>query len=405
MLKKSLLLAISTLFLLQINATSVFTNYGIPQTFNGRDIIGEGMGETGCGNLLRNNSSLYNPSLSVNSYYTVFSTAFSLGNITTKNNQDGGTFKSDESVFPYFNLIIPVYQHRFGFSYNSLGTGKYNSEKATTSTIGDMTEICKSDRTVYKCDFFYANKNDYVNLGVSASLYFGHNTNFYKADFTDETLTDTKYEVDETFKNPGFSLGLSKQINDNLSLGSVIAFPVTLDGDKKISSIAYSQNLNNTKYEIPAKISLGAAYRYAKNFNLAADIDYQLWSAVDTYKNSDNTLSFGIGTEYQGQEKSNNYFLKIPQRIGFSYKQIPLEPITSESHQAEEISGTYGISLPIKTHDSRIDLAVKIFNRSSNQTDFEENGFLISIGTVGFDIFKKNLDRKGHRDIPVADEN
>jgi hypothetical protein len=48
---------------------------------------------------------------------------------------------------------------------------------------------------------------------------------------------------------------------------------------------------------------------------------------------------------------------------------------------------------------------VKIFNRSSNQTDFEENGFLISIGTVGFDIFKKNLDRKGHRDIPVADEN
>lgn len=405
MIKRTLIILFVCLIFTPIFCTSVFSYYGIPESFNGRDIIGVGMGDTGVGNLLRPNSSLFNPSLSVNSTYTTFSTAYSFGNITIKNNQNNTSFKSDQSFFPYFNLSVPVYQHRFGFSYNSLGAGKYTTESTLSDSLGIHTEISKANQSLYKGDFFYANMNDYVNFGVTMSLIFGHAVKYYKADYEDEDLIDSKYEIEETFKNPGFGIGLSKIINDNFSVGANFSLPVKLNGNKTEKTIAYTENLPESNYELPFKIAVGTAYRYAKYFNAALDIDYDLWSTVDTYKNADNTIKLGIGTEYEGNDKAHSYFLRIPQRVGFSYKEVPLDAVNSESHTLQEISGTYGISFPIKARDSRLDFAVKVFNRTSTQTDFEESGFLLSVGTVGFDIFKRPLDRKGHRDIPKADEN
>ncbi len=405
MIKRIVFVLMFVVVLTYLFSASIFSFYGMPESSSGRDVVGLGMGDTGIGNLLRQNSSLINPSLAVNSNYTVFSSAFSLGNITSEDTQSGNTFNSEQAFFPYFNLCVPINQHRIGFSYNAISSGIFSSELSTTVDGQEVTNVRKSDQTLYKTDVFYANKNKVLNFGVSLSYIFGHKIDYSKADFSDDTMIDTKYETEEVFKNPAVSVGFAKEINSDLSMGTVIALPAKLSGEKKLKSIVTNESQTSEDFEMPLKFSYGLAWRFMKNVNMAMDADYEMWDATETYGKAENTVRLGLGFEYEGNKDKDFSALSIPHRVGVSFKQLPLNSVNDETHTLTELSATYGLSIPIKQHDSRLDFALKLFSRDSDQSEYKENGFLITVGTVGFDIFKKPLNRKAHRDIPVPDDN
>lgn len=404
MIKRISFVLILVLSLTALFSASIFSFYGMPESSSGRDVIGLGMGETGIGNLLRANSSLINPALSINNNYTVFSSAFSLGNIKSEDTNSGNTFNSEQAYFPYFNISVPINQHRIGFAYHALSSGIFSSQQSETVNGLSVDNIRKSDQTLYKTDLFYANKNKVLNFGVTFSYIFGHKIDYSKADFSDDTIIDTKYETEEVFKNPAISVGFAKEITPDLSMGAVIALPASLSGEKKLKSVVTNESQTTQDFELPLKLSYGLAWRFVKNVNLAMDADYEMWDATDTYGKAENTMRLGLGFEYEGNKDKDFSLLSIPHRVGFSYKQLPLNSINDQTHTLTELSATYGISIPIKLHDSRLDFALKLFNRDTDQSDYKESGFLITVGTVGFDIFKKPLNRKAHRDIPIPDD-
>ncbi|HPM03951.1 MAG TPA: hypothetical protein PK816_17460, partial [Candidatus Cloacimonadota bacterium] len=404
MIKKIMFVTVVMCLPVYLLCASIFSFYGMPESYSGRDVIGLGMGDTGIGNLLRPNTGLKNASLACNNQYTIFSSAYSLGNLNVSDDTNQSTYNGDISYFPYFNVSVPLYKHRFGFAYQSVSNGKFSAEQKNTSGSDVFTEIRKADNALYQADMFYAYQFDNLNLSLSINYLFGHKINYAKADYEDTNLIDTKYEIEETFKSPGLTLGFSKEFNKKVSMGGTVSIPVELKGDKSYKTITLNEGITSETYKLPLKVSFGGAVNFYKNWDMAMDIDYDLWSQSDMYENANDGYRVAYGIEYQGSVNQEQFFKKISQRAGFAYKVSPLNSIGNDAHELTETSFTYGFSIPIKTHDSRIDFAVKYFNRESNESNYQENGILFSIGTTGFDIFKKPLDRKGHRDIPVPDE-
>ncbi|HOQ81083.1 MAG TPA: hypothetical protein PLH63_08450, partial [Candidatus Cloacimonadota bacterium] len=220
----------------------------------------------------------------------------------------------------------------------------------------------------------------------------------------DDNMINPKYEIEQSFKNPGFTVSFSKLINPNFSIGGAICTPIKLEGKQNYKTVTINEQVSSDTFEMPLRTSFGMAYKFDNHLAIAADIDYDMWSQSDAYNNANDTYRIALGGEYQGDKSSNKKFKKISQRIGGAYQTMPLNSIQNNSHELSETSLTYGLSVPVKSSEARIDFAVKYFNRSSNQTDYKENGIMFSIGTNGFDIFKKPLNRKDHREIPKPDD-
>ncbi len=399
-MKKVILLVSALMILISLNAKSVFSLYGMPETFSGADAVGLGMGETGIGNVFRQNLSLNNPSLLTNNLYTVFATAYSFGNSTSKG--DLGSYDGDQGYFPYFSFILPYKQHRFGINYSSISNGLFSTEFSSTGSDGSTSkEVHRIDQSIYRTDIVYANKNQIADFGVGFCYYFGHDTNFSSFSFNTDSLVTTKTETENNYKAPGFLIGVSKTFDDKYSLGLSFVLPTTLKGDRTFKNVVISETDGDSKFELPAKISVGAGYKIGKFSDLAFDFDYEDWTSVNSLKNPVKSWRTGLGIEYAGNPESNSFFKKMGYRTGFSYQVLPF---SLNNNNINEISGTIGLSLPIKLRDSKLDLALKLFKRGNKSDNgYEDSGFLITFGTLGFDIFTKPVNRKGHRDIPVPD--
>lgn len=392
-----------TIFLitLSLSATSVFSFYGMPESFTGHDAIGMGMGDTGVGNTFRQNLSISNPSLMTKNMYTVFSTAFSFGNSTSKG--DAGSFDGDQNMFPYFSMLLPYKQHRFAVNYSSVCNGIFASELAYTDPEGlAVTEVQSVDQSIFRTDQAYANKNRILDFGAGIAYFFGHDITFSSKKFGTDSLTTAKYEIENDYKAPAIFFGVSKTIQDKYSFGFSYLMPVTLKGDRTSKTIALTLSDGDAEFEMPAKYSLGAAYKINSFCDLAIDFDFEDWTTVNSLKNPEKAWRTAFGIEYAGNKETTNFFKKMAYRTGFSYRILPFKV---NNNSVGEISGTFGLSLPIKNHDSRLDLALKIFKRgNTSDNSFEDSGFLITVGTLGFDIFSKPKDRRGHRDIPKPDK-
>ncbi len=404
MVKKIVIILTLAALPILLMSTSVFSYYGMPETYSGRDVYGLGMGGTGIGNLLRPNTSLKNASLACQSHYTMFSTGVNFGSINTKDTNSPTSFNGDFSYLPFFNISVPIYKNRIGLNYQSVANGKFTSESDNDSAESSFSEIRKADNSIYQVDLFYAYKFEKINLGLAANYLFGHKVDYVKVEFDDANMINPKYEIEQSFKNPGFTVSFSKLINPNFSIGGAICTPIKLEGKQNYKTVTINEQVSSDTFEMPLRTSFGMAYKFDNHLAIAADIDYDMWSQSDAYNNANDTYRIALGGEYQGDKSSNKKFKKISQRIGGAYQTMPLNSIQNNSHELSETSLTYGLSVPVKSSEARIDFAVKYFNRSSNQTDYKENGIMFSIGTNGFDIFKKPLNRKDHREIPKPDD-
>ena len=204
-------MAILLLIVGMLNANSIFSFYGFPNEEKSLDTYSLGMGETGCSDLFRSSTSLINPSLAITINNVNYATALKAGYVEYKDNGNN-TFLDDTSYLPYFNIILPFYKnHRIGFNFSSYLTANID-QKSDLITVDDLSyyENHKLHSEIFSSEIFYAFKNSIANIGISGKYYLGNRVEYWSQEFQDESIFNAAYENNQTFKNPGFSIGLSK---------------------------------------------------------------------------------------------------------------------------------------------------------------------------------------------------
>ena len=401
-----LLIALMLMFS-QLMGNSIFSFEGMPQEYNGNDVYGLGMGETGSGDLFRINPNFTNPSVATTTDKVLFSTGVSLGWMWYKDTDDN-KYRDDGIYFPYFSIAVPLKNHRIGFNFNSMYSGNLENEKETiwTSDFGDTlnySETNKLSSNVYRADAIYAYKNPYVNWGIAVNYYIGHRIRYWKLDFDEYTMAETKYEIEKTFKNPGVTVGLSKKLN-NFSLGATYSSYAKLEGDViyKYGHTPYADTLSladDFLFEIPARISGGLTWKFIDKYKASFDAYYAMWEDTESYDK--NSIKIGFGLAYDPLSGYGGWLERIPVRIGGYYRELPFE---KKQEKITEQALTFGLSIPLKSPNKKIDLAVKYMTRGDiDKHGFSDESLMFSFGITGFDIFRKRPKKIEHRDIPEED--
>jgi len=394
-----ILLFLTLLLLSTLHAQSIFSFYGPADATSQRDVYGEGMGGTGSGDLFRINTGYLNPATSVSQTRTYFSTAISMGNISYS---DGNTLKSTDNQFylPYFNVVFPFKQSRFGFQYQNIASGNLNITSPLQNDLltGDYTETQDIRFSLYKAGLFWANRNKHLHFGVGLNYIFGHHIKEAKQDFDDTLMKDSAFKVDKSFRNPMFTLGIAKNWDD-LSFGLSANYPLEMRGETLFTHNNIEEALGaDAIFEYPPSANFGITYKLSEMFYWSTDIDYELWGNTNNFDNPVNTARIGTGFSWAGIPLSKVFFWKFPLRAGVSYRNLPFQ---IDNNNVNEISYHMGVSVPLKLYDSYLDVAGKLYYRgNASETKYEENGFLLSIGIKGFDFMRTPPNRKPPREIP-----
>jgi hypothetical protein len=157
----------------------------------------------------------------------------------------------------------------------------------------------------------------------------------------------------------------------------------------------------NDGYDFPHQFTFGLTWKAHNLVFVSTDFDYEFWSNTNNFDNPIDALRIGAGLSWSGIRNSRNFMARIPLRAGISHRNLPFEV---EEHRVNEMAYHFGFSFPLRRLDSYLDFAVKFFERGdAEKHGYEESGFLITIGTQGFDFIRRPVNRKAPRDIPTPD--
>ena len=129
---------IMMIIVLNIWGNSIFSFDGMPLTYYGDDVYGQGMGDTSLSDLFRINTNYQNPANAVTANKVIFSTATTFGYQWYMDGDDG--YRDNGLIFPYFSLSVPIRNHKFAFSYNSYMAGNLQNEQNLSWTSDDGTQ-------------------------------------------------------------------------------------------------------------------------------------------------------------------------------------------------------------------------------------------------------------------------
>lgn len=389
-----------------LQGNSIFSFEGMPVRYFGNDVYGLGAGDTGIADLHRINPNFTNPSVIITSNKVLFSTSLSAGFMWYED-RSGNTFRDDGMVLRSFNIALPLNNHRVGFSFNSVASGVLeNVFESTYISSSDTLSYSQTNRissSLFKGDLIYAYKNPILNFGFAANYYLGHRIRYWKLDFSNINYTDAKYEIEKKFKNPGYTVGISKKMN-NLSFAASYSNHIKLEGDiiYKYGHTPLADTLalsDDYIFEVPAKISAGLSLKFLEKYKASLEMHYELWEETDLYEK--NTYKIGFGYSYDPLSGYGNWYESIPLRCGFYIRELPFE---RENNKIMENAITFGTTIPLKSANQKIEFAVQYITRGNlDDNGLKDNSLVFSIGITGFDIFQKRSKNTGEREIPKAE--
>ena len=413
-MKKNLYLILFAILIVSLNANSIFSFNGYPIKRDNLDSYGLGIGETGVSDLFRINASQENPSTTTTVDNLIFSTAISFGYINYKS--EDNKFNGDFFNTPFFNIAVPVKKHRFGFNFTSLANGNlkivkeasYDSELLDEELTYEEKNWIKS--SIYRVGLNYALKNNLLNFGFGVDYYFGNRIFHYDAYYDaveGQNIYDTRYEISKNFKEPGFSFGLNKKL-DNVAFGFAFHSPVDIEmnSEYKYEINSYptgniSRKLDNITYKLPTKLSFGATYKINQNWKTTAETNYELWRESDINRNPENSYKLALGLAYDPVWGLGKWWQSIPFRFGGYIKKLSFEV---NENPVNENALTFGLSVPFASSHKYLDFSVKYLIRGNlDNNSYQDKSLQFSIGTSGFDILRKRRKRTEPREIPKAD--
>jgi hypothetical protein len=388
-----------------LGANSIFSYQGLPLANYGYDVYSVGMGSTGSADLFRINTNYTNPAVASNINKVIFSTSMAVGYQWYESANE--SYRDDGLNFPYFTFAFPVKNHKLGFSFNTylagnLETSAEKSWEDEQDNVYNYNETSKISSNVYRADIFYAFKNPYVNFGIAANYYLGHRTSYWEAKFADE-LMNNKYEAEKEFKNPGFTVGLSKKW-EKFSFGISYAAETELEGEYtfKYDHQPYEDLVaeDSKLFTVPARYNASLTYKFTEKYKTSCDLMWEEWDSISaSYHNS---YQLGLGFAYDPLSGYGKWYEQIPLRTGGYLRKLPFN--SGNGEEIWESSFSFGTSIPLKTPGKKIDLAVKYMDRGKvSENNYRDTDLMFHIGITGFDIFKKRYKKTAPREIPQPD--
>lgn len=387
-------------------ANSAFSFSGFPNQDSNIDMLGAGMGETGLGDVYRKNTSFINPSLMTTLNQVYFSTGISLGSFGYYDSS-GGSSRTQGLYFPYFNLTVPIKKHYLGFDYAPLYSGNedvYHIDNELEIDGEKLTydEINRVKSFIYKGAFLYAYTNNIINVGFSFNYYLGQRTQGWQQKFENGSgLVGNRYEINESFKAPGFTIGVNKRVK-NIAFGAAYSSPTSLRGRAEMVTTSGSVlDMEDKDFAIPERIGVGTSIRLANRYKLNFDGHYERWSNNDYYEDPDDTYKIAFGMAYNPSWNQGTWLKNIPFRVGAYYHTLPFK---ANDASLAETAVTFGFSLPLDTPNSQLDFAVKYYQRGDTKENlYKDEGLFFGIGLSGFDFFKNRPKKISDREIPKAE--
>lgn len=398
-MKKLFCLSLCLMALSLWAGNSIFSYYGYPVQFYGRDVYSMGMGDTGASDIFRYNTGYANPAQSNLSNKTMFGTGIVLGYTQYESEYDQvkRTFTDDALDFPYFSISIPYHKHRFAFQFNSFASGLVKNEH----TLADSSvERQEADKYIYRADLIYSHRIKNLSLGISGNYYFGHDKRTFEQNSSSNTVQPVESTI-KNFKNPTLTLGAIQSLGRN-SIGFHTTLPVTLKGESTRSSSHTTEDPIDYEYKLPAQYTLSLTTKPMEELKVASDFSFEAYSAVDD--NMQDSWKLGMGIAYEPLSGNKKHWWKsFPARIGASYRTLPF--VDSENEYVNETGFSAGFSIPLKREENRLDLALQYLKRGALDTNkLTESSYMLMIGLSGFDIISRAPDRTAPREIPVAED-
>tara|TARA_R110002167_G_scaffold360907_1_gene578744 strand:- start:825 stop:2072 length:1248 start_codon:yes stop_codon:yes gene_type:complete len=193
-----------------------------------------------------------------------------------------------------------------------------------------------------------------LRIGLSSSLLFGsieENETFQISSSTFESTETTNY------RGVRLGLGLQYDLLKNITMGTTIQLPSSLNGNLKRTIL---KNLDGTEitvengtvdditsFNMPLELGLGISGTFYKKLTLSADYKKNYWNATGQTENigkySDQNI-YAFGLEYLEDSKGFKYIQRMRYRIGFNYDDGYLD---INNTKIDGFNLTAGIGLPI----------------------------------------------------------
>lgn len=189
-------------------------------------------------------------------------------------------------------------------------------------------------------------------------------------------------ELGFTYNSAGFNkTKIERFAVSYINLGSSITIPDTV--------LPFSSSTQS--FSLPVGLGFGLLYSFNYKYRIGLDIETTNWSNFDfplTFYKPSNALSISFGGTYLNSLQSNSSFLARTEfRAGMNYTQSYL---SLSDKQLNSKSLSFGIGLPIRKTQSRINFGMEMGGIGNSNTEINENFVNFYLGfTVNEQWFNK----------------
>ena len=195
---------------------------------------------------------------------------------------------------------------------------------------------------------------DALRLGIKGSVLFG---NIEESESF--VLSNSNFELEKTTNYSGFRLGVGMHydVTDNITLGSEVQFPVTLNANltRSVYKVLDAVDVvvedeytgDASDFKLPLELGFGMSMNIKNSLTLSADFKRNIWDQVEqsdsseSYRNQD---IYAFGLEYLQDQEGWKYWQRIRYRAGFNYDNGYL---AINDSKIDGYSLTLGLGLPM----------------------------------------------------------
>jgi hypothetical protein len=259
-----------------------------------------------------------------------------------------------------------------------------------------------------------------LSVGMNASFWFGDVTHtvyqefiYAPEDYIYGSLNE--HRISNLMLDFGLQHTTKLAENQTLVLGAVFrpktgingestsidarGFNYSPDGNLFTSSdtlLAVNKKWNNSVFEMPLKLGIGASYSITDMLTVAADYSTERWADSnfpDETTETANTTFLGLGAEFIPNERTGNkYIQRIRYRAGVHYNE---EYVKLNGYQLRDFGMSFGLGLPLGRSNTSVNLGFEYGNigtKEPNQIKETYGRFTLSFTMHEYWFMKRKFD-------------
>ncbi len=272
--------------------------------------------------------------------------------------------------------LTPRYMNNTGIKV--LGTGPDSSVTQKVFSKGNLSEavLVGSYSPVHQ-----------ISLALEVGYDFGMITDELSILYNNIVYSDIYISDEYQMRGMNFGLNGFYAISEKVDLGLKYKSPTQITMHQERKSNHSSESIKQIRnIDLPSLFALGISYKMSLLWQTGIDCIYQNWKGSYTVDDSkvehiNDSYRIGLGFEKSPAEKRFvPFFQNISWRGGLFYSQLN---ITVNDNPVYEYGISAGLSLPIRKHRNRVDIAFEFGQRGdANSNILNEKFFGISLSVL-----------------------